>query len=46
MNTEARIKAAALALADATKDFSDDDAMRILKLARRIRRDQSGDKRV
>jgi hypothetical protein len=39
MNTEARIKACALALAEATEDFSDEDAMKILKLARRIRKD-------
>jgi hypothetical protein len=39
MNREAKIKAAALALADATRDFSDEDAMRILKLARRIRKE-------
>jgi hypothetical protein len=44
MNTEARIKACALALAEATEDFSDEDAMKILKLARRIRKD--GNKRV
>jgi hypothetical protein len=39
MNIEAKIKAAALALAEATEDFSDEDAMKILKLARRIRKD-------
>jgi hypothetical protein len=39
MNTEGKIKACAQALAEATEDFTDEDAMKILKLARRIRKD-------
>ena len=39
MNRESKIKAAALALAEATQEYSDEDAMAILKLARRIRKD-------
>jgi hypothetical protein len=46
MNTVAKIKKCAQALAEATEDFSDEEAMAILKMARRIRRQKSGDKRV
>jgi len=46
MNRESRIKAAALALAEATEDMDDGEAMAVLKLARRIRREQSGNKKA
>jgi hypothetical protein len=46
MNTVSKIKKCAAALAEATEDFSDEDAMAILKMARRIRRQKSGDKKV
>ena len=45
MNTEGKIKACALALAEATEDFTDEDAMKILKMARRIRRER-GNKKI
>lgn len=46
MYSVAKIKAAAAKLAEATDGFTDEEAMAILKLARRIRREKSGDKDV
>jgi hypothetical protein len=44
MNSVSKIKKAAQALAQATEDFTDEEAMAILKQARRIRR-QNADKK-
>lgn len=45
MNTVSKIKKAAQELAKLTEDFTDEEAMAILKQARRIRR-QNGNKKV
>ena len=46
MNTVSKIKKCAQELAKLTEDFSDDEAMAILKQARRIRRQKSGNKKI